>query len=306
MEGSHHRDRAVVFNIQRFSLHDGPGIRTTVFLKGCPLRCAWCSNPESQEPTPCLIIRQSRCRACGACVDICPTGAVRIAETEIREIDWGRCDQCLACVDACLYQSMNRCGEYLGVQEIVDEVIRDEAFYSNSGGGVTLSGGEPLMHAGFSTQLLEALKKKGLHTAVDTSGHVPWSSVEAVLPFVDLFLWDIKHLDGDRHESATGVGNDRILKNLEDASHRTAIWLRVPLVAGYNDSTDHIRRLAELANRIGAERISLLPCHEGGRSKCEQIGKPHPAFESRAPSQREMEILKQVVEQEGVPVSIGN
>ncbi len=306
-ERRHNCEQAVIFNIQRFSLHDGPGIRTTVFMKGCPLKCFWCANPESQEVNPNLIVRNIQCKRCGACINACPHEAIRMGESGEREIDWEKCDHCLVCVDACIYQSMNRCGEYMGIKEVVDEVIRDEAFYVNSGGGVTLSGGEPLLQIEFAAQLLKSFKAKGLHTAVDTCGFVSGSGIETILPFVDLFLWDIKHLDGKKHARSTGVSNDRILKNLERvASNKNKIWLRVPLIDGFNDDLEHIRQIAGLGKKIGAQKISLLPYHEGGKSKCRQIGRPYAWIESGTPSQAKIETLKETIEKEGMAAGIGN
>jgi pyruvate formate lyase activating enzyme len=299
-------ERGVFFNIQRFSLHDGPGIRTTVFMKGCPLRCLWCSNPESQDISPNLIVRDIQCKGCGACKEICPQGAITLNHNGVREIDWHICDQCLLCVDACLYGSLNVSGKNLGIHEVLSEVMRDEAFYKNSGGGVTISGGEPLLQIDFLMKLLETFKDRGLHTAVDTSGHVPWAHFERIIPYVDLILFDIKHLDPKEHLRTTGVDNRLILENLEKLKGSKSIWLRLPLISNFNDSKAHIRRVAVLGKRVGAEKVSLLPYHEGGKTKCEQMGKTYPFSGVDKPSDEHVEELRKILEAEDLRVNVGN
>lgn len=299
-------EKGLVFNIQRFSLHDGPGIRTTVFLKGCPLKCLWCSNPESQDYQPNLIVRDIECRQCGACVEACPVGAITLNKAKCREINWKICNQCLLCVDACIYNSLNACGTYMGIRELLDEVLRDMPFYKNSGGGVTISGGEPLAQIGFTARLLNAFREEGLHTALDTSGYARWSDISRILPLVDLFLWDIKHLDNETHKQFTGVGNRLILENLERAAKTARIWLRIPLIAEFNDSVEYIKGVAILSKRIGAEKVSLLPYHKGGESKFEQIGRTYPFSEAKTPTDEHINVLKEIIEREGVRVSIGN
>lgn len=299
-------EKGLVFNIQRFSLHDGPGIRTTVFLKGCPLRCLWCSNPESQDYQPNLIVREIECRQCGACVEACPMGAIKLNKAKGREINWKICNQCLLCVDACIYNSLNICGKYMGIRELLDEVLRDMPFYKNSGGGVTISGGEPMAQIGFTARLLNAFREEGLHTALDTSGYARWSDISRILPLVDLFLWDIKHLDNEQHKRFTSLGNRLILENLERAAKTARIWLRLPLIAEFNDSVEYIKGVAILGKRIGAEKISLLPYHKGGESKIEQIGRSYPFSEAKTPTDEQINILKEIIEMEGVRVSVGN
>jgi pyruvate formate lyase activating enzyme len=294
----------IVFDIQRFSIHDGPGIRTTVFLKGCPLRCAWCSNPESQELSPTLLVRESSCRRSGACAKVCPEGAIALVDGEGRKIDWARCNHCLECVEACIYGSLNACGREMRVEAVVAEVVRDRPFYETSNGGVTISGGEALSQPEFLLALLGALKDEALHTVLDTSGFAPRETFEAVLPLVDLLLYDVKHLDEEEHRRTTGVCNELILENLRRASKSTPIWLRVPLISGFNDSEEHIREVTALAKEVGAERISLLPYHEGGASKCRQIGRPYAFEEGRAPDAERVSVLRELIERVGVVASI--
>lgn len=296
--------KGVIFDIQRFSIHDGPGIRTTVFMKGCPLRCIWCSNPESQGPSPNLMIRDINCRGCGACVEVCKEGALSISKEEGRKIDWNRCSQCLECTEACIYNSLNRCGRDVNVEEVLDEVMRDEAFYNNSGGGITVSGGEALSQIKFVAVLLERSKQEGLHTAIDTAGYAPWQDMKKVLHFADLVLFDIKHLDNREHKRATGVGNELILKNLIRASKETKIWLRVPLISGFNDSEEHIQGIATLGRKVGAEKISLLPYHEGGKSKCRQMGLTYGLPDGKAPEDEHIQELKNLVGKIGLKAGI--
>lgn len=297
--------KGLVFNIQRFSVHDGPGIRTTVFMKGCPLSCRWCSNPESQDFHPQLMTRDIKCSGCGACVQVCPQGAIQI-NPQGRRIDWDMCDQCLLCAAVCQYGALERSGNQKSVTEVLAEVLRDRLFYKNSGGGITVSGGEALAQSDFVAALLRQSKKEGLHTAVDTTGYVSWSRIEKVVPWTDLMLWDIKQMDLQAHEQATGVGNQLILDNIKRAAALTRIWLRIPLIAGYNDSQENIYRVIELAQDIGALKISLLPYHEGGRSKNEQMGRTYPCSDACAPPKERVSRLKQIIEDAGIDVGIGN
>lgn len=302
---SNDNGEGLVFNIQRFSIHDGPGIRTTVFMKGCPLNCHWCSNPESQDFFPNLMVRDMNCRQCGACEKICPEGAITLTREAGRKIERGKCSQCLVCIDACIYNSLNVCGKYMTVEEVLAEVLKDRAFYRNSGGGMTISGGEALLQWEFVMRLLRAGKRQGLHTALDTSGYAPWQTVEKLLPFVDLILWDIKHLDSREHKKMTGVGNHMILENIQKASKTKTIWLRMPLIAGFNDSDIHLAKLIDLAKEAAVEKISLLPYHEGGKSKCEQLGRTYPFPAGKAPNDERIESIKGMIEKAGMRVSIG-
>lgn len=223
-----------------------------------------------------------------------------------RVINWGKCDQCLICVSACVYQSLNCCGQYMTEEEIICEVLKDSLFYKNSGGGVTISGGEPLIQLKFLMKFLHALKEKEIHVALDTTGYVQKKVFEEVLPFVDLVLFDIKHLDDEKHQRFTGVSNQGILANARIVARKVRTWFRIPLIENFNDGVDHIARVAEIAREIGIEKISILPYHEGGISKCSQIGQDYLMPEAKSPSDDHIEALRRIISQKGVNITISS
>jgi pyruvate formate lyase activating enzyme len=299
-------DRGIIFNIQRFSIHDGPGIRTTVFFKGCPLRCDWCSNPESQDPLPQLMTRDIHCVACGKCAEVCPEKAIFLTPGGSRQIRWDGCNRCFRCVDACLYGSLTIMGQMARVDEILREVEKDRPFYENSGGGVTLSGGEPLSQPDFVLQLLRRLKEREIHTALETCGFAPEEAVAAVIPYTDLVLFDIKQLNEEKHMNSTGVSNRLILSNARLVCSRAKTWFRVPLIEGFNDSPEEIERLADMAKEMGVEKVSFLPYHTGGAVKRLQIGEKSGPGEKRPSSEEHIQKLKNILEERGVAVSVGS
>ena len=263
--------KGTIFNIQKFSVNDGPGIRTTVFLKGCMLDCIWCHNPESKSPKKQLMLSESRCIGCGKCVKACPSS--------LHSFDNGHrikrelCSACGACAEACV-GALELVGRETGVEEVIAEVMKDELFYKNSGGGITLSGGEPLMQHGFSLALLKAAKEKGLHTCIETCGFAKWEHIEALIPYVDIFLWDVKETDDSLHRRYTGVSNGKILENLRRLNAAGAeIILRCPIIPGLNDREEHLKKIAALAEELsGVRRVDIEPYHPLGKSKSEALG----------------------------------
>jgi pyruvate formate lyase activating enzyme len=264
-----------IFDIKRYSIHDGPGIRTTVFLKGCALRCQWCHNPESVDPGPELMHWPGRCARCYSCLQACPIAALSKDEAGAVVIDRTRCDLCGKCAEACLYDAMQIVGREMRVEEVVAEVERDRIFYEQSGGGVTLSGGDPFVQYDFAEALVDSLRSKGLRTALDTAGMSRNGVLDRLSRKSDLILYDLKVMDESRHEAFTGVSNAPILENLKRlAAARTEIWIRIPLVAGVNDDNDNIRRtIAFLLSLKTIRRVGILPYHSGGLDKARRIGK---------------------------------
>jgi pyruvate formate lyase activating enzyme len=272
----------VVFNIQRCSLHDGPGIRTTVFLKGCPLTCFWCQNPESQSAGPELLLDRRKCTLCGVCRQACRNGAIRL-DGDSWVFNRGDCRGCGCCVSACPNEARTISGKRTTVEEVMHEVLKDLKFYNKSGGGVTLSGGEPLAQPAFARQLLLRCKGKDLHTTLDTCGYAPWPTIRGLLEYVDLVLFDIKHLDALKHTEATGRDNRLIRENAKKIAKLTPMRVRVPLIPGFNDSVETIREIADFAgNELGCPDIDLLPYNRLGEIKYESLDKPSTALSSQA------------------------
>lgn len=271
--------RGLVFDIQHYAVHDGPGIRTLVFLKGCPLGCAWCCNPESQQAKPELRRIASRCQACLRCAGVCPAEAIRQADGTI-VFDRAACDRCrdMACVEACCSQALSVAGQWMDAAAVVERVAKDIEFYRNSGGGVTFSGGEPFAQPAFLRTLLEGCRAMGIHTAVETCGHADSRAVLDAEPLVDLFLFDLKLAEGGRHRLLTGIDNRVILGNLEALAARapSKVRLRVPLIPGFTDDDENLAGLAAIAARLGLRHVDLQPYHPLGRDKYEQIGLPAP------------------------------
>ena len=271
--------KATIFDIERNSFVDGPGIRTTVFFKGCNLSCAWCHNPESQSSKPQMMFYQNRCTGCGKCKEKCPN----ILE---------KCDLCGKCTLYCPHDAREICGREYTVDEVLREVLKDKTFYENSGGGVTFSGGECMLQIDFLTEILKACKENGIHTAVDTAGHAPYEYFERIIPYTDLFLYDVKCFDSEKHRQYTGVGNELILKNLKKLlAIDTPVWVRMPIIPTVNDTVEELKRIKGYVCSCGtSQKIELLPYHAMGEHKYDALEKAAQKFS--VPSAEDIEKLK--------------
>ena len=284
-----------VFNIQHFSTEDGPGIRTTVFMQGCPLRCLWCANPESQSAVPVLARRAVLCVGCGCCIRVCPRGALA-AESGVFRIDREKCSSCGACAQVCPSHAMFFYGERKDIDSVWQEVQRDSGYYAASGGGVTCSGGECMLQPDFVGELFRRCRAAGIHTALDTCGHFPSANLAKVLPFTDLVLYDLKSADSEKHRCLTGVGNELILENLRQILKcPVSVYIRIPLIPGYNDSSDDLRAAASLISSLdGSLHIDLLPYHRFGAAKYEMLGLPYATADVLPPSAEQKAAYTQI------------
>ncbi len=271
---------AVLFDIQRTSYVDGPGIRTTVFFKGCNLRCRWCHNPESQQRTPQMLIYHDRCISCGKCQSVC-------------ERQGGKCSLCGRCVLFCPKDAREICGKIYTVEEVFKEIEKDKPFYQSSGGGATFSGGECMLQLDFLTSLLQKCRENGIHTAVDTAGNVPWDAFEKILPYTDLFLYDIKCITKELHIAGTGASNEVILDNIKKLSAVFCgqIFIRIPVIPGFNDGTDEIEKIRLFLADIHYDALELLPYHRLGEHKYAALGMPLTQYS--IPSNESMAALRE-------------
>lgn len=294
-----------VLNIQRYSIDDGPGIRTTVFLKGCPLRCRWCSNPESQKPWPEVVHRDSLCKQCLRCVEACEVAAITVDATGI-SIDRELCTRCGRCVEACVNDAMRLMGKEMSVDEVFAVIQRDADYYRDSGGGVTLSGGEVLSQADFALSLLKRCREAGIHTCVDTSGQGDTAKLQMLIPYTDLFYFDLKHLDPDVHKAVTGHTNELIIRNFEEAvASGVPVVVRVPVITGVNDTAEDIAAIArKVASLTTSATVHLLPYHRFGSNKYAMLDLEYELEAVESPPAEFLETAREVVQSFGLTCDI--
>lgn len=297
--------QGTIFHLARFAIHDGPGIRTVVFLKGCPLRCWWCHSPEGQLAGPELLLRRDRCIRCGQCLEACPHGAIRDAGDGFDTLA-AECALCGTCAAACPTGAREIAGRTVTVHELLSEIERDIVFYDQSGGGVTFSGGEPLAQAAFLEAMLEACRERAIHTAIETSGFAPVDRFQAVAALADLVLFDVKLLDDERHRRVTGVSNRAILENLARLArwHR-AVRVRIPLVPGVNDAPADLDAIGRFVASLGLRAVDVLPYHTAGAAKYARLGRPYLLADAPPAAPDTVASAVRALEASGLSVHVG-
>jgi len=295
----------VIFDLQRFSVHDGPGIRSLIFFKGCTLRCQWCSNPESHHFQPEILFDPAKCVGCWHCANVCPNDAVLIEAEEVH-YDRKKCSGCGCCAKVCYSEARVLKGMVVTADWVVDQAVKDEPFFSNSGGGVTLGGGEPLAQPEFASSVLQMSKQRGLHTVVETSGYVPWTHLARTLPCTDLFLFDLKHVEPTKHRAYTGGDVGVIISNLNRlAAAGRPIVVRIPSIPTFNDTSAEIAAIARTVATLGLDEVHLLPYHSLGQSKYGLLGREC-SFPSTPPMVKaRLEELKAIAEGAGLTAKVG-
>jgi pyruvate formate lyase activating enzyme len=297
--------KGIVFDVKRYAVDDGPGIRTTVFLKGCPLRCLWCHNPEGQNPKPELMYKPRRCVVCGECVNNCPKGAIS-QKAQCVSINRGLCNLCRKCVRACPSDALVVVGKEVKVGDMLKEIEKDVIFYDESGGGVTFSGGEPLMQPDFLGALLEECRKRNIHTALDTCGYASCETVNRIKDKVDLFLYDLKTMDDRTHRRYTGVSNRLITRNFKRlAENGSSILVRFPIIPGINDSVENVTKTADFMLSHAVKQVCLLPYHRAGIEKYRSLEKTYRLESLQSPSDKRLRLIKERLIALGLDVKIG-
>ncbi|MGN0465621.1 MAG: glycyl-radical enzyme activating protein [Lachnospiraceae bacterium] len=297
--------KGLVFNIQRFSVNDGPGVRTIVFLNGCPLRCKWCCNPESQKLSPVVMFKAPNCVGCGNCTTVCPTGASDLNLPG--KIDHSKCIACGKCVDVCYHKALELTGRWMTVEDLMYELYKDRVVYRRSNGGITVSGGEALVQHEFLVELLSTCKTLGWHTAIETTGLASREVLDKVIPWLDLVMMDIKHIDPAVHKQFTGVDNIKILENAIYISKiAKEMIVRVPIIPGFNADKNTIAAIAEFATHMNnIKQIHLLPYHDLGANKYGMMGQEYELQGVKTPDEEFMEELKAIIEEKGFQCKIG-
>ena len=301
--------KGTIVKIERFAIHDGPGIRTVIFFKGCPLRCQWCSTPESQTVSPEMAYYASKCTQCQKCLEVCPPKAITVSADGKIVTDKNLCDNCGKCVEVCPNEARKMVGEEMTVEQVMAEIEKDTVFYWNSGGGVTLSGGEPTMQPKFALAILKTCKERGIHTAIETCGYVEWDVLDEMLKYLDFVYFDIKHILSIEHEKLTGRKNDLVLENCRKIISnypQILLVMRIPVIPGYNDSEENIVNTARFACQLkGVMRLELLPYHKFGVHMYDALLRDYSLAEVKTPSAERMCELENLVRSCGVPVQIG-
>ncbi|MCF7953711.1 MAG: glycyl-radical enzyme activating protein [Spirochaetales bacterium] len=296
-----------VFEIERYATEDGPGIRTVIFLKGCNLRCVWCQNPESQDSRAQVMYYQQKCVGCRKCVEACPENAIYFDKQYGYVTDHAKCTVCGACVDACFYDARKIIGKEYSVEELFKEIVRDAGFYKESGGGVTFSGGEPMLQSDEISELAQLLKQEGIHTSIETAGAVIWDRFESLLSYIDLFYYDVKHIDSEAHRKYTGAPNELILENLKVLSRRHEhVIVRIPVVPGVNNSSEILKRIYQfLAEETNIKRVELLPYHRLGMGKYAGLGMEYLMGDTESLAEEDCYPFAEIGKQYDLRVSVG-
>ncbi|MCX6089125.1 MAG: glycyl-radical enzyme activating protein [Candidatus Atribacteria bacterium] len=295
----------IIFDIQRYAIHDGPGIRMLIFLKGCPLKCPWCDNPESQNINPQVVWFESNCIGCYRCRQVCPRGIIKVVD-KVLVTDLQKCNNCGACVPVCNSGARVMIGRCYSVGEILEEINKDRLFFENSGGGITLSGGEPSSQPVFIQALLNECQRNGIHTAIETSGYFDWSVGEKIIEYIDLFLFDIKIVDSKKHQEVTGVSNKLILDNfMRLVKQKKEIVPRFPLIPGYTDSLENVRSIGSFVRDMQLKEIHILPYHNLGASKYHRLGRQYQFLTTEFLSNDKIAQIVRNLNEFGLDVKIG-
>lgn len=298
------KDKGTIFNIQKFSIHDGEGIRTLIFMKGCPLKCIWCSNPESQKSSIEIMDVKSNCIACGKCVNLCISKAINPVTFDINR---NLCDECGVCAKYCYANAKKLTGKKVTISELITVIEKDRIFYTNSGGGVTIGGGEPVMQYEFVTELLKACKEANIHTAVETCGYGKWRNIGEMFNYLDEVFFDLKMMDSNRHKKLTGVGNELILQNAKHIAEKgVKITFRIPLIPSVNDDTENIRYTGEFVSELSSKNdniaVEILPYHELGKDKYQWLNMKYEIDNTVKPDKVSVEECKTLLKELGCRV----